>query len=183
MQFCEWFQQMVNEAEDFVTKIVWSDEVQFKLNGSVNRHNCNCVYWVPENLHVRVGKVVNLPGVNVWCGLSAKGLIGPFFCEGTVTGEAYLEMLRSSILPAVRALYENSELFYQQDGAPPHYHRDVRSFLDENLQGHWIGRRGTFEFPPRSPDFNTSGLLTLGDLEGRRVSQENGYAGGPSCRN
>ena len=62
MQFCEWFQQMVNEAEDFVTKIVWSDEVQFKLNGSVNRHNCNCVYWVPENLHVRVGKAINLPG-------------------------------------------------------------------------------------------------------------------------
>jgi len=32
MQFCEWFQQMVNEDEEFVTKIVWSDEAQFKLN-------------------------------------------------------------------------------------------------------------------------------------------------------
>jgi len=40
MQFCEWFQQMVNEDEEFVTKIVWSDEAQFKLNGTVNRHNC-----------------------------------------------------------------------------------------------------------------------------------------------
>ena len=28
----------------------------------------------------------------------------------------------------------------------------MRAFLDENLQGHWLGRRGTFEFPPRSPD-------------------------------
>ncbi|PSN50617.1 hypothetical protein C0J52_17391, partial [Blattella germanica] len=26
------------------------------------------------------------------------------------------------------------------------------SFLDNNLQGHWIGRRGPFEFPGRSPD-------------------------------
>ena len=121
-----------------------------KLNETVNRHNC--VYWAPENVHVHVGKAVNLPGVNVWCGLSARSLIGPFFFEGTVSGEAYLEMLRSSILPAVRVLYENSELFCQQDGAPPHYHRDVRAFLDENLQGHWIGRRGTFEFPPCSPD-------------------------------
>jgi len=129
---------------------VWSDEAQFKLNGTANRHNC--VYWAPENLHVRVGKAVNLPVVNVWCGLSPRGLIGPSFFEGTVTGEAYLEMLRSSILPAIRALYENSEVFYQQDGAPPHYHRDVQAFLDENLQGRWIGRRGTFEFPPRSPD-------------------------------
>jgi len=81
MQFCVWFQQKVNEDEEFVTKIVWSDEDQFKLNGTVNRHNC--VYWVPENLHVHVGKAVNLPGVNVWCGLSARGLIRPFFFEGS----------------------------------------------------------------------------------------------------
>jgi len=150
IQFCEWFQQIVNEGEEFVTKIVWYDEAQFKLNGTANRHNC--VYWAPENLHVHVGKAVSLPGVNVWCGLSARGLIGPFFFEGTVTGEAYLEMLCSSILPVIRVLYENSEVFYQQDGTPPHYHRDVRAFLDENLQGNWIGRRGTFEFPPRSPE-------------------------------
>jgi len=60
MQFCEWFQQMVNEDEEFVMQIVWSDEAQFKLNGTVNRHNC--VYWAPENLHVHVGKAVNLLG-------------------------------------------------------------------------------------------------------------------------
>ena len=180
MQFCEWFQQMVNEDEEFVMKIVWPDEAQFKLNGTVNCHNC--VYWAPENLHVHVDKAVNLPGVNVWCGLSVRGLIGPFFFEGTVTGEVYLEMPHSSILPAIRALYENSKVFYQQDGATPHYHRDVWASLDEDLQGHWIGRRGTFEFPPRSPD-NTSQLLPLRDLKGCHVSQETGYARGPSCRN
>ena len=74
-------------------------------------------------------------------------------------------MLRSSILPAIRALYENSELFYQQDGAPPHYRRDVRAFLDENLQGHWIGRRGTFEFPPRSPDLTPLDSYLRGTLK------------------
>ena len=63
MKFCEWFQQMVNEDEESVTKIVWSDEAQFKLNGTVNHHNC--VYWAPKNVHVHVGKAVNLPGLNV----------------------------------------------------------------------------------------------------------------------
>jgi len=154
MQFCKWLQQMVNEDEEFVVKIVWSDEAKFKLNGTVNHHNC-----------VYVGKAVNLPGVNVWCGLSARGLMGPFFFEGTVTGEAYLEMLCSSILPAVRARYENSEVFYQQDGAPPNYHRDVLAFLDENLQGHWIGRRGTLEFPPRSPDLTLLDFYLWGTLK------------------
>ena len=134
-------------------------------------------------LHVHVDKAVNLPGVNVWCELSARGLIGPFFFEGTVTGEGYLEMLHSSILPALRALNENSDVFYQQDRAPAHYYQDVRAFLDENLQGHWKGRRGTFEFPPRSPDLTPLDFLPLGGLEGCRVSQETSYAGGPSCRN
>jgi len=163
MQFCEWFQQMVNEDEEFVTKIVWSDEAQFKLNGTMNCHKC--VHWAPENLHVHVGKAVNLPGVNIWCGRSARGLIGPFFFEGTVTSEAYLEMLRSSILPAICALNDNSEVFYQQDGAPTHYHRDVWAFLDVNLQGHWIGRRATFEFPPHSPDLTPLYFFLWGTLK------------------
>jgi len=74
-------------------------------------------------------------------------------------------MLHSSILPAIRALYENSEVVYQQDGAPTHYHREVRAFLDENLQGHWIGRKGTFEFPPRSPDLTPLDFYLCGTLK------------------
>jgi len=75
VQYCEWFQNMVREDEEFVGKMGWSDEAQFKLNGTVNRHNC--VYWTPENPRVHVEKEVDLPGLNVWCGLSLKGLIGP----------------------------------------------------------------------------------------------------------
>jgi len=58
-----------------------------------------------------------------------------------------------------------TEVFYQQDGAPPQYHRDVRAFLDENLKGHWIGRRGTFEFPPRSPDLTPLDFYLWGTLK------------------
>jgi hypothetical protein len=43
-------------------------------------------------------------GLNVWCGLSTRGFIGPFFFEGTVTDLAYLNMLRTSILPAIHGL-------------------------------------------------------------------------------
>jgi hypothetical protein len=37
-EFCEWFHHKVHE----MSKIVWSDEVTFKNNGAVNRHNCVC---------------------------------------------------------------------------------------------------------------------------------------------
>jgi hypothetical protein len=41
--------------------------------------------------------------------------------------------------------------YLQQDGAPPHYHRHVRAYLDDTLPERWIGRRGAIEYPPRSP--------------------------------
>ncbi|UYV61200.1 hypothetical protein LAZ67_1003794 [Cordylochernes scorpioides] len=72
--------------------------------------------------------------------------------QGTVTGINYLTMLADSIFPAIRALYGNDDFYFQLDGAPPHYHRDVRAYLDQNLSGQWIGRRGPIEFPARSPD-------------------------------
>ena len=101
---------------------------------------------------MHVDKLVNLPVVNFWRGVSSRGLIGPFFLEGTVTGQAYLDMLWTSILSAIHELYRNDEFFFQQDSAPPHYHRDVRAYLNENLQGHWLGQTGAVEFPARSPD-------------------------------
>ena len=153
---------MVRDDEEFVGKVVWSDEAQFKLNGTVSRHNCVC--WAPENPHVHVEKEVSLPGLNVWCGLSLKVLIGPFFFEGTVTGHVYLDMLRTSILPAIRTLFRNDRFYFQQDGAPLHFHRDVRAYLDENLPGQWIGRRGAVEFPPRSSDLIPPDLYLWGTL-------------------
>ncbi|GFR23221.1 DUF4817 domain-containing protein [Trichonephila clavata] len=95
---------MVIRKPGFMGSIIWSDEAQFKLNGTVNRHNC--VYWGEENPNITIEKAVNLPGVNVWCGLSSRGLIGPFRFEGTVTGINYLTMLADSIFPAIRALYD-----------------------------------------------------------------------------
>jgi len=36
------------------------------------------------------------------------------------------------------------------DGAPPHFSRIARHYLNDNFPGKWIGRTG----PPRSPDLN-----------------------------
>ena len=55
-------------------------------------------------------------------------------------------------MPSISKDFEDEEFYFQQDGAPLHYHRDVRSFLDEILPNRWIGRRGFTEYPLRSPD-------------------------------
>jgi len=85
---------------------------------------------------------VTLPGHSVWCGVSSRGVVGPFFFEGTVTGAAYFNMLQDIIVPAIRQLfgdeYMNDE--YQEDGTFPHYNRDVRTYLDNTFPDRWMDR-------------------------------------------
>jgi hypothetical protein len=45
------------------------------------------------------------------------------------------------------------------DGAPPHFHNEVRSYLDGRLRNRWIWRGGTEEWPPRSPDLTPMDLF------------------------
>lgn len=166
VQFCEWYLANCAEDERFPYKIVWSDEATFKLNGSINRHNCT--YWAAVNPHVTVEQHLNLPGVTVWCGISALGLIGPFFFNETVTGHRYLALLRESVGPRIEEMFgDDDEIYFQQDGAPPHYHCDVRAHLDATFPNTWIGRRGSIEYPPRSPDLTPMDFFFWGYLKDR----------------
>lgn len=146
MEFCEQFEVLFPEE----INIMFTDEASFKLNGTVNRHNC--VYYANENPHMTFEKSVNSPGVMVWAGICPTKIIGPYFFDKTVTGESYLEMLNTYAIPHMRQMDNN--LWWQQDGAPPHFSRIVRDRLDKEFAQRWIGRRGPLEWPPRSPDLN-----------------------------
>jgi hypothetical protein len=78
--------------------------------------------------------------------VSSRGVVGPFFFEGTVTGAGYHNMLQEYIIPAAHQLYGDD--IYQEDGATsPHYHCDVRAYLDNTFPNQWIGHRGSVEYP------------------------------------
>ena len=94
----------------------------------------------------------NQPGVTVWGALSSKGVVGPVFFDGTVDGSNYIEMLRDLVVPQFRIRAKFAELFFQQDGAPPHYALAVRDYLNQTFPQRWFGRRGSIEWPPLSPD-------------------------------
>jgi hypothetical protein len=61
--------------------------------------------------------------------------VGPFFSDGTVTEESYLEMLCEAVLPELEnsPLYDNTEIILQQDGAPLGYSLQVREFLNNSF--------------------------------------------------
>jgi hypothetical protein len=44
----------------------------------------------------------------------------------------------------------NERIWYQQNGALPHYAVIVRTYLDEVFPNRWVGRRGQIEGPARS---------------------------------
>jgi hypothetical protein len=93
--------------------------------------------------------------------MSQEKLYGPFFfIESTVTGFTYLDMLREWLMSQ---LQENiPDLIYQQDGAPTHFHNEVRSYLDECLRNFQIGCGGPMEWRLKSPDLRLMDFLLWG---------------------
>jgi hypothetical protein len=62
---------------------------------------------------------------------------------------------------------DNDDFIYQQDGAPPHYHNLVRSYLNQHLPQLWIGHKvandqALLRWPPRSPDLTPCNFLVRG---------------------
>ena len=64
------------------------------------------------------------------------------------------------------------ELFFQQDGAPPHYALRVRDYLNEVFPQRWIGGRGSIEWPPRSPDLTPMDFF-FGGVVKNKVYEKN----------
>ncbi|CAG9817621.1 unnamed protein product [Phaedon cochleariae] len=52
-------------------------------------------------------------------------------------------------------------LAYQHDGARPHFSVPVRNHLDANYPNRWIGRGGSVNWPPLSPDLNSARLFFM----------------------
>jgi len=45
-------------------------------------------------------------------------------------------------------------MYFQHDGAPPHFSQVVRQYLNHKFSNRWIGRGGIQNWPPLSPDLN-----------------------------
>ena len=89
-----------------------------------------------------------------------------------MNGENVLEMLREVVVPQLHTKPNFHELFFKQDGAPPHYALRVRDYLNKVFPQRWFGRRGSIEWPPRSPDLTPMDFL-FGDVVKNKVYEKN----------
>ena len=93
--------------------------------------------------------------MSVWMGLSGSGhIIGPFFYEGNLNGNAYVQMLNEEITPRLFEQYGDRVdlLWWMQDGAPCHRTNVVRNRLREVFGNRITGLGHAVEWQPRSPD-------------------------------
>lgn len=165
LQFCEIMRNAFGQNPDFVNNILFSDEATFMLNGYVNRHNCR--YWAQKNPNWLIEAHTQRPQkLNVWAGIINDNIIGPFFVNGTLTMERYLNLLSQNVVPTLQAIYpNNNNLWFQHDGAPAHFGVVVRNYLNNVFPNRWIGRRGTIEWPARSPDLNPCDFFLWGYIK------------------
>ena len=109
--------------------------------------------------------------VNLWCGLMVDEVLRPFFfAEKTVNGITYLDLLKNVVFPQIR--HQHPYLLFQQDGAPAHWHLEVRNTLDEEFPQRWIGRGGPIPWPPRSPDITPLDFFLWGYVKDKVYSNK-----------
>ncbi|KAJ4432706.1 hypothetical protein ANN_21343 [Periplaneta americana] len=68
---------------------------------------------------------LNIPHVTVYSG-------------NTISENSCLEMLQDWLFPQMTA--DSEDFIFQQDGAPPHWHCEVRRVINETMSHRWIGR-------------------------------------------
>lgn len=125
--FCHWF---YNHGANFSDHILYTDEAEFKGNGT--NHNFT---------------------LNVWCGVVGTRLIGPYFLSPKLNGKEYLKFLKEKLLP-VLSIEQRECMWFLHDGAPPHQCQEVQQLLNSTFPNRWIGKGGKEPWPPQSPDLN-----------------------------
>uniref|UniRef100_V5GSI1 DUF4817 domain-containing protein n=1 Tax=Anoplophora glabripennis TaxID=217634 RepID=V5GSI1_ANOGL len=96
LDFLANFSVLYEEDNTITKKILWTDESRFHNNGVVNMHNCH--YWSDVNPNwTKISHNQNIFGINVWCGILDGNLIGPYFYEGKLNGQMYLNFLQNEL--------------------------------------------------------------------------------------
>ncbi|XP_071642155.1 uncharacterized protein [Temnothorax longispinosus] len=164
--YCEGFLAQCRRNALFPDRILWTDEATFTPNGVFNSHNF--LSWRGENPHaIRQGAFQYRWSINVWAGIKANRIIGPYILPPRLTGEVYARFLEHE-LPGLLEdvpLREREELIFQHDGAPAHFSRQARNVLDARYPGRWMGRGGPIIWPARSPDLNVLDYFVWGYIK------------------
>lgn len=154
---------------NFHKRVLFTDEACFTRRGVTNFHNEH--HYADENPHaIHVRHFQREFKINVWIGIIDDHLIGPVrLLPNKLTAETYLHFLQETLPELLEDLpiALRRDMWYMHDGAPPHFGRIVRDYLNEQFPNKWIGRGhdAPVPWPARSPDLNPCDFSLWGQIK------------------
>lgn len=166
LAFAQWFVQRTDDLPRFPSFVLFTDEATFTREGCFNSHNSHT--WSYENPNtLRQRGFQQQLSVNVWAGMVGNELVGPYILPPRLNGAMYRRFLESTLPDLLDdvPLDIRQDMWLQLDGAPPHYSRVTRDYLNTTFRDRWIGRGGPVAWPPRSPDLNPLDFFLWGYMK------------------
>ena len=117
VKFCETIQRCLNPVKLMKTKLFFSDEAHFWLNGYGNKQNYR--FWSTDNPNISISKYLHPEEVTLTAALSVKGIY-LYFVDSTVTGNSYKELLETKFCPFAKKRGWAKTFHFMQDGATSH---------------------------------------------------------------
>ncbi|KAJ4431506.1 hypothetical protein ANN_20104 [Periplaneta americana] len=79
--------------------------------------------------------------LNMWAGIIGDRLVGPHVLVNRLTGQAYTNFLENTIPHVLEdtPLINRQHIHFLHDGAPAHFSRTARRYLDRRFPDRWIG--------------------------------------------
>jgi Transposase. len=159
--FSRWILNSIENDGNFLSHILWTDESCFTRRGVTNLHNQH--EWAHENPHaIKPRNFQHEFSVNIWLGVYNNCLFGPYILPQRLNSANFLEFLETESANMWEEIPLNLRMraWFQLDGCPAHFGRNVRNWLNTHFPEKWIGRGGIVAWPPRSPDLTP--LFPLG---------------------
>ena len=90
--------QRIDDDNDYLKCVVFSDEASFHISGKINKHNVRI--WGSQNPYEVVEKKRDSPKPNVWSSLMHNQIICPFiFAASIIRADICLDMLKHYVVP------------------------------------------------------------------------------------
>ena len=171
MEFCLKLSKELETNPEFLQNIWFSDESHFYLDGHCNKQNMR--FWGSEKPEFFIEKSAHPLYVTVWCAMSSKGIIGPYFFENsnqekTIVNQInYQNMIENYFVPKLKDLVGenfNNQIF-QQDGASSHTAKKTLDLLKKYFDERIISNKLENFWPPYSPELNICDFYLWGYLK------------------
>ncbi|KAJ4430718.1 hypothetical protein ANN_19309 [Periplaneta americana] len=138
-RFCQWFLQQCGVNPNFPALVLFTDEAQFTRDGITNFHNQHV--WAYENPRATVPSHHQMRfSLNMWAGIIGDRLVGPHVLVNRLAGQAYTNFLENTIPHVLEdtPLINREHIHFLHDGAPAHFSRTARRYLDRRFPDRWI---------------------------------------------